>query len=75
MADFFFSMVNAEALGEMDETTANIHVGTSDTAGDDISLRMDQSAKRYQILKFLKLAERWIKNGGANSAGANLGSP
>lgn len=75
MANFYVSLVNGECLALSDETTANTHNGTSSTAGDKIELRYDQTLTRFQVYKALEFFERWLKNGGANSAGANLGSP
>lgn len=76
MANFFYSQTNPEPrLGLFDETTTDMHEGTSTTAGDKIELRFDQTLTRFQVLLFLERAERWLKQGGANAAGANMGVP
>lgn len=69
MADFYCSVNPGTPLDMRDVANA----GTSSTAGDKIELRMDQSAvTRLDVLKALKVFERWIVQGGLAGAGANL---
>lgn len=68
MADFYCS-INPGLDGMRDVANA----GTSSTATDKVELRMDQTAvTRLDVLKALKVFERWIIQGGLNGAGANL---
>lgn len=75
MANYFVSVVGVDQTNMLDQTTANMHNGTASTAGDKIELRFDQTTTRFQVIKALELFERWLKNGGATGAGANMGAP
>jgi hypothetical protein len=77
MADYFMSVVNTDQLNYIGDTTADMTVGTSSTAGDKIELRFDQGTTRFQVIKALEKFIRRLKNGGdcGISDGANMGNP
>jgi hypothetical protein len=54
------------------------HAGTSSTSSDVIELRMGNGTNqptRFAVQQALKIFERWLFQGGLDSAGANLPQP
>lgn len=77
MANNFVSIVNVDQLSYLDDSTSNMHNGTSSTSGDKIELRMDSTVTRFEAVKALELFKRYLKNGGIAgiSGGSNMGNP
>jgi len=61
-----------------DQTTANLHNGTSSTAADNYEFRMGNGTylpDRHQALLALETIKRYIQQNGLNGLGANLPLP
>lgn len=74
MATIYYAFTTSDA----GKTTDMDHAGTASTAADILELRMGNgvySPDRRECLLFLQQVERWIRNGGLSSAGANLPQP